>query len=588
MSLHAASSPDYQSFPGSMLKQQVTVEFAKQVLQAVVSTKQEKLESEILRKIKFTQTCVSELDGLLCDTYVRMCPKEIDSFNRITLLRIFNLVAEELYGNSHDIPVVEGHGSFVMDMFTNVSDLDLSINFHAKRENSLHEKIKALLRFRDKLDSLEREGSVTCVQSTVVAEVPIIKFTERVTGIECNLSVNNWDGIKKSKIIYAISAIDERFRKLCFLMKSWAKAHYIYSSKDGILNFLSIILFVAFHLQTCNPPILPPFSILLKDGADVMSVTKIVETYRNYGKQNKESLAKLFITLLVKLASVESLWEQGICASVYEGSWILKYWNHHYSMRVEDFMDRSQNVSRAVGTAKVETIYRCIHKSISYLSQFLNNQIQGIQLVDFLFGTHTVASLGVGGTSYISGNHLRSRENLHQWRLMLQYLKKVAQNARASFPPSWQSSQGGVQSLNQEAVAPNPWGRSFPQRKRPDKPPSSTGPLPPREKPCQQPQPSSTGALPPRAIPYQPPVHNGLGAVPSPFTSQPIVSGGLVSSQSSRGGVQSLNQEAVAPIPRGRSFPQRKRPDHPPPSEGPLPPKKRPDHRIMHDGSSHK
>lgn len=59
----------------------------------------EKLESEILRKIKFTQTCVSELDGLLCDTYVRMYPKEIDSFNRITLLRIFNLVAEELYGN---------------------------------------------------------------------------------------------------------------------------------------------------------------------------------------------------------------------------------------------------------------------------------------------------------------------------------------------------------------------------------------------------------------------------------------------------------------------------------------------------------
>lgn len=32
-------------------------------------------------------------------------------------------------------------------------------------------------------------------------------------------------------------------------MKSWAKTHNINSSKDQTLNSLSIILFVAFHLQ---------------------------------------------------------------------------------------------------------------------------------------------------------------------------------------------------------------------------------------------------------------------------------------------------------------------------------------------------
>lgn len=61
-------------------------------------------------------------------------------------------------------------------------------------------------------------GHVTGVQPVMTARVPIIKVTDRGTGIECDLSVDNRDGIAKSHIIYAISAIDERFRKLSFLV----------------------------------------------------------------------------------------------------------------------------------------------------------------------------------------------------------------------------------------------------------------------------------------------------------------------------------------------------------------------------------
>lgn len=59
----------------------------------------EKLESEILAKIKFIPTHVIGLDGLLCDTYARMCPKPIDYFNRRDLVHIFNLMTKEIYGN---------------------------------------------------------------------------------------------------------------------------------------------------------------------------------------------------------------------------------------------------------------------------------------------------------------------------------------------------------------------------------------------------------------------------------------------------------------------------------------------------------
>ncbi|TKY73774.1 Poly(A) RNA polymerase GLD2 [Spatholobus suberectus] len=375
----------------------------------------EKLESEILAKIKFASAHVIDLDRLLCDTFIRHSPKPLDYHNRRDLVRIFNVITKEIYGNSVDSPAVEEYGSFVMDMFNEKSDLDLSINFNNSIEVPRRKKILTLHKFNKKLLLLQNKGHVTGLQLIWSAKVPIVKVTDSGTGIECDLSVDNRDGIAKSHIIHVISAIDERFQKLCFLMKSWAKAHDINSPKDSTLSSFSIVSFVAFHLQTCNPPILPPFSILLEEGDDPASIAKVVKNYFNYGKQNKESLAKLFITLFVKLASVEKLWQKGLCASLYEGSWILKSWKRSYSISVEDFIDRSQNVARAVGSNQVKTIYRCIHKSLDYLMQFLNGQSQGNTLMDVLFEKHTASTLEVEVTGHIdeNKNKLPTLQNPH-------------------------------------------------------------------------------------------------------------------------------------------------------------------------------
>lgn len=61
-------------------------------------------------------------------------------------------------------------------------------------------------------------GHVTRVESILTARVPIVKFVDLGTGIECDLSVDNRDGIEKSEIIHQISAIDERFKKLSVLV----------------------------------------------------------------------------------------------------------------------------------------------------------------------------------------------------------------------------------------------------------------------------------------------------------------------------------------------------------------------------------
>ncbi|BBH02542.1 Nucleotidyltransferase family protein [Prunus dulcis] len=219
------------------------------------------------------------------------------------------------------------------------------------------------------------EGHVIGVQAIMTARVPIIKFIDCGTGIECDLSVENRDGIQKSQILHLVSGIDERFQKLSFL--------------------------------TRDPPIIPPFCTLFEgsalgvardphlpwhvtDGTDPVIVVKRVKNYSEYGKGNKESLADLFITLLVKVASVENLWQKGLCASLYQGSWTSKLWDTPY-LSVEDFTDLSQNVARAVGREQFKEIYGCIHSSLCHLSSFSDGHIQGHQLVDLLFGLDSVS-----------------------------------------------------------------------------------------------------------------------------------------------------------------------------------------------------
>ncbi|CAL0305253.1 unnamed protein product [Lupinus luteus] len=365
----------------------------------------EKLQAVELAKIKFTPACVTELDGFLCNAYVRQCPKPIDYHSRRDLIRIFNVIAKEIYGNNDSSPVVEGYGSFVMDMFNQKSDLDMSINFNHSIRVPRMKMIETLRKFSKKLLKLQRSGHVTGVETILSAKVPIVKVTDRGTGVECDLSVDNRDGIAKSHIIHAVTAIDERFRMLSFLMKSWAQEHNINSSKDRTLNSLSIVSLVAFHLQTCNPPILPPFAALLQEGADLAYVTKVVQTYSNYGKKNQDSLAKLFVTLFVKLALVENYWQKGFCASLYEGSWILKSQGRRsYSISIEDFTNRSENVARAVGIEEQKMIYTCIHNSLNQIKAFLNGQMQGIKLMGLLFGKHSVSTLSIGSTSNINEN----------------------------------------------------------------------------------------------------------------------------------------------------------------------------------------
>jgi DNA polymerase sigma len=126
------------------------------------------------------------------------------------------------------------------------SDLDLSLNVSAgfnpaTREQKiqiLKKLLKVLRRLEDckliiidsmGMDPGNASGCITillCVSGGVVqeiqpifrAKVPVVKFLHCNTGIECDISVENRDGIIKSELLRNFAHIDPRFRKLCFLV----------------------------------------------------------------------------------------------------------------------------------------------------------------------------------------------------------------------------------------------------------------------------------------------------------------------------------------------------------------------------------
>lgn len=341
-------------------------------------------------------TRINTLESEFENVYMDLQPTPQDYQARKTAVNFVNgLVRDKLsvgdvkkrYGVCH----ARAFGSFTMDMFTPTSDLDISLNVeHGVDTFTREERIKVLKKLTKLLYGLQACGGlVSDIQPVLRAKVPVVKFTHCKTGIECDISAENGDGITKSEFLRIFSSIDPRFRKLCFLMKAWANVHGINSSKDHTLNSLSIILLVAFHLQTRVPAILPPFSALLKgvESSTASHAVSLVENqahnYKDFGRKNKESIGQLFHSFLTQLLAVKDLWQQGLCASTYEGTWTST--SERGWIFVEDFTALSQNAARAVNVGGFDAIYGCFNEAFTQLKSFTLGAYEAQSLRSLLF-----------------------------------------------------------------------------------------------------------------------------------------------------------------------------------------------------------
>jgi DNA polymerase sigma len=81
------------------------------------------------------------------------------------------------------------------------------------------------------------------------ARVPIVKFTDRQTGISCDLCFNNRLALYNTRLLRGYSLLDQRIRPLVSAVKHWASRRRLVETRHGYLSSYALIQLVLFFLQ---------------------------------------------------------------------------------------------------------------------------------------------------------------------------------------------------------------------------------------------------------------------------------------------------------------------------------------------------
>ncbi|XP_067003931.2 poly(A) RNA polymerase, mitochondrial isoform X2 [Anabrus simplex] len=143
------------------------------------------------------------------------------------------------------------------------------------------------------------------------ARVPIIKYRQDLTGVDCDLSMTNMSGVYMSELLYVFGEVDPRVRPLVFAIRYWAREVGLTNPMPGrwITNF-SLTLLVLFFLQQTKPsPVLPTLSTLIalagaedmrmtSDGVNCTFVRDIskLKSHLSLQNSNKDSLGNLLLS----------------------------------------------------------------------------------------------------------------------------------------------------------------------------------------------------------------------------------------------------------------------------------------------------
>lgn len=153
------------------------------------------------------------------------------------------------------------------------------------------------------------------------AKVPIVKFRDKVSGVEFDLNVNNIVGIRNTFLLRTYAYIEKRVRPLVLVVKKWASFHDINDASRGTLSSYSLVLMVLHYLQTLPEPILPSlqknYPELFDPAMQLHVIHQVPCTIPPYLSKNESSLGDLLLGFF-KYYAMEFDWSHQMI-SVREG-----------------------------------------------------------------------------------------------------------------------------------------------------------------------------------------------------------------------------------------------------------------------------
>ncbi|KAG2309353.1 hypothetical protein Bca4012_081668 [Brassica carinata] len=397
------------------------------------------------------------LDPTLQEILQVIKPTRADWDTRITVIdQLRNVLqsVESLRGAT-----VQPFGSFVSNLFTRWGDLDISVDLFSGSSILFTGKKQKQTLLAQLLRAMRASGLWYRLQFIIHARVPILKVVSGHQRISCDISIDNLEGLLKSRFLFWISEIDGRFRDLVLLVKEWAKAHDINNPKNGTFNSYSLSLLVIFHLQTCVPAILPPLGEIYPRSAvdDLKGVRKTAEEsiaqlsaaniarFKSGSTRsiNRSSLSELLVSFFAKFSDINlKATELGVCP--FTGRWEnisnnTRWLPKTYSLFVEDPFEQPENAARSVSRKNLDRIAQLFEMTSRRLASDSNrNSIVGV-----LTAPHISQSL-VRTTSLLQNHHhhangVRNPHNLNgqarPWNHQMQ--QNWSQSNNIQNPPYW-------------------------------------------------------------------------------------------------------------------------------------------------------
>uniref|UniRef100_A0A8C1DPN0 polynucleotide adenylyltransferase n=1 Tax=Cyprinus carpio carpio TaxID=630221 RepID=A0A8C1DPN0_CYPCA len=248
-------------------------------------------------------------------------------------------------------------GSSLNGFGTRSSDADLCLVIEEGKVNHRTDAVYVLSLVRKlfyTLSYIERPQLIR-------AKVPILKFRDRVSGVEFDLNFNNTVGIRNTFLLRTYAYVEKRVRPIILVIKKWASHHRINDASRGTLSSYTLVLMVLHYLQTLPEPVIPCLQMdypeCFNPKMDIHLVPSGPSNIPAFVSKNQSSLGDLLLGFLKYYATVFK-WDKHVI-SVREAKTLpktyCKEWRDKF-ICVEEPFDQT-NTARAVHEkVKFETI----------------------------------------------------------------------------------------------------------------------------------------------------------------------------------------------------------------------------------------
>ena len=98
-------------------------------------------------------------------------------------------------------------------------------------------------------ESLEQRGMSKVDTSRVTARIPVLQFVDPLTGLDCDICVNNQLALRNTTLLKSYSLFDERVRLVAYVVKTWSKRRDLNCPERSTLSSYGFLLTLFMHLQ---------------------------------------------------------------------------------------------------------------------------------------------------------------------------------------------------------------------------------------------------------------------------------------------------------------------------------------------------